>query len=86
MGAGGEGLGGTGAAAGDDVPEVCVGVLPQLFPRAVSVARGPGVRLLHHLAGGAVLQGGEGDMALDAKVPHAAGEVELRLPLVLLLS
>lgn len=80
----GQSLGGDRAAAGDDVPQVHVGLLPQLLPCQLSLARGACLHLLHHLAGGAVLQGVKGDLALAAAVPDAAREVELWIPVVLL--
>lgn len=80
----GQNLGGDRAAAGDDVPQVHVGLLPQLLPCQLSLARGACLHLLHHLAGGAVLQGVKGDLALAAALPDAAREVELWIPVVLL--
>lgn len=72
-------VGGGGELAGADVPEIHVGVLPQLRARVLLLAPGDVVHLLLHLAGDSVLQGFEADVALAAQVPVAPGEVELRL-------
>lgn len=85
-GGGAEAVGGGGEVAGDDVPEVCVCVLSQLLARVLSLAPGDLVCLLHHVAGGLVLQFGKRDLALAPQVPAASGEMELRISLVLLCS
>ncbi|RAL47233.1 hypothetical protein DM860_013198 [Cuscuta australis] len=48
-------VGGAGGCAGDDGPEVGVGLLPQLRARVLFLAGGSGVRVLLHVAGDSVL-------------------------------
>lgn len=83
---GGEGVGVGGDAAGADGEEVLRGVLPQLRAFVLRVARRHDLHMLLHMAGGAGLQGEEGDLAVVGALPVAAGKVELRIPVVLLPS